>query len=112
MSDMSDLPAAADPALTRPAAGPVRSPARTTDADAARQAAENFEAIFIGQMLEPMFEGLSTDGPFGGGHAEQVFRSMLVTQYGELIAHRGGFGIADQVMAEILRAQEGREGQG
>lgn len=92
---MSDLPATADLALSRAAAAPVRAPGRTADAGAARQAAENFEAIFIGQMLEPMFEGLSTDGPFGGGQGEQMFRSMLITQYGEQIARRGGFGIAD-----------------
>lgn len=104
---MSDLPAAADLALSRAASGAsARTPARGADADAARQAAESFEATFIGQMLEPMFAGLSTDGPFGGGHGEQVFRSMLITQYGELIAHRGGFGIADSVMAEMIRIQE------
>ena len=74
--------------------------------EAARAAAEQFEAVFISQMLAPMFEGISTDGPFGGGNAEQVWRSQMLEQYGRDIAANGGLGIADQVMQEILRAQE------
>lgn len=33
--------------------------------------AEDFEAFFITKMMESMFEGISTDGMFGGGHAEK-----------------------------------------
>ena len=33
-----------------------------------RQTAQQFEATFMAQMLRPMFEGLSTEAPFGGGH--------------------------------------------
>lgn len=73
---------------------------------AAREAAESFEAIFISQMLAPMFESLPSDGPFGGGHAEKIFRSMQVEELGKAIAGSGGLGIADSVMREILKAQE------
>ena len=72
----------------------------------ARQAAEDFEAVFISQMLSPMFESLQDDGYFGGGPGEDIYRSMLVEQYGKSIARAGGFGLSDSVNREILRLQE------
>ena len=74
-----------------------------------RQAAEDFEAIFLGQMLAPMFQGLETDGLFGGGSAERVYRSMMIQEYGRAMAANGGIGIADAVQREILRMQETTE---
>lgn len=70
-----------------------------------RAAAEEYEALFIGQMLAPMFENLD-GGLFGGGPGEAVYRSMLVEEYGKSIARSGGIGIADSVEREILKLQE------
>jgi Rod binding domain-containing protein len=84
----------------------VRPPAATGDLAAARAAAQEFEAVFIAQMLQPMFAGLSTDGPFGGGRGEEVFRSQLIEQYGKEIAAGGGIGLTDALTREILSLQE------
>jgi len=70
------------------------------------KAAESFEAVFLNQMLQPMFDGLETDGPFGGGHTEKIFRSMFVDEVAKEIAKAGGIGIADQVQRELLALQE------
>ena len=43
----------------------------------AREAAQEFEAVFITQMLESMYSGLEPDPVFGGGNAEKIFRSMI-----------------------------------
>ncbi len=67
-------------------------------------AAAEFEAVFIGQMLKPMFEGLSTDGPFGGGHAEKTWRGFFVEALGKEVAQNGGLGLADAVRAAMLHA--------
>ncbi len=75
--------------------------------EAARHTAEDFEAFFISSYLDAMFAGLKTDGPFGGGHAEGVYRSLLNQELGKAIARSGGVGVADQVMQEILKLQEG-----
>ena len=77
-----------------------------------REAAVQFEAVFATQMLQPMFEEISTDGLFGGGQGENVFRSLLVQEFGEIIAERGGFGIADSVARELLKAQEAQSAPG
>ena len=78
----------------------------TTDAGEARRVAEDFEAMFLAQMLQHMFTGIRTDGPFGGGHAETIYRSLLVDEYGKLLSRTGGVGIADAVQREILKPQE------
>jgi len=72
----------------------------------ARGKAQDFEAFFISQMLQPMFQGLSTDGPFGGGNAEAMWRGLQIDQYGKTIAKAGGIGIADAVLREMMKAQE------
>lgn len=85
----------------------IAKPIKTSDAAKARQTAEDFEAVFIAQMLEPMFQGIKTDGPFGGGHSETMFRSMQNEQISKEIARSGGVGIADAVYRQILELQEG-----
>ena len=95
---MSDL--AVSPALLQPDA-----PARIVP-ERIRQTAEDFEASFLSQMLKPMFEGLSTDGPFGGGDAEGTWRGFLVDAMARQTAKAGGIGLADHVVSEMLRMQE------
>jgi Rod binding domain-containing protein len=78
-----------------------------SDEKAARNAAEQFEAVFISQFLAPIFDTVPTDGPFGGGHAESIYRGFMVEEIGKTIAKNGGFGIADSVYNEILKLQSG-----
>jgi peptidoglycan hydrolase FlgJ len=71
------------------------------------KAARDFEAMFATQLLQPMFAGIPVDPMFGGGHGEEAMRSFLLQEYGKQIAQSGRLGIAAQVRAEMLRAQEG-----
>ena len=75
----------------------------------ARKAAEDVEAFFLSQVFETMFTGIKTNGPFGGGQGEKVFRSMLVQEYGKAATKAGGFGLADEVQREILSLQEAQK---
>lgn len=75
----------------------------------ARRVAEEFEALFLSEMLAPAFESLDTDGTFGGGRGEEIYRSMMVQEYGKAIARSGGVGIADAVQREILKMQENQQ---
>lgn len=97
MSDFS-----VDPALVRPLVA-TANPAVT---DRMRETAEKFEASFLSQMLKPMFEGLSTDGPFGGGEAEGTWRSFMIEAMAKQTVKAGGVGLADQVVAQMLKMQE------
>ena len=71
-----------------------------------RRAAEEFEAVFLSQMLAPLFAGIETDGFFGGGPGEDIYRSLLVEEYGKAMARSGGIGIAAAVERELLGLQE------
>lgn len=70
-----------------------------------RRVAEEFEAVFLAEMLAPMFENLDTEGLGGGGEGERMFRPMLVEQYANAIAQAGGVGLADTVIRELMRLQ-------
>jgi len=80
----------------------------TKQQQAARTAEEEFEQTFLTTMLSSMFEGVKTSAPFGGGHAEEQFRSVLLGEYAKDMAKTGGIGIADEVYREILAIQEGK----
>ncbi len=76
------------------------------------KASKDFESMFMSQMLQPMFEGMSTDPLFGGGHGEQVMRTFLVQEYGKIAAQGGNIGIAAEVKNEMIRAQAAANGNG
>jgi peptidoglycan hydrolase FlgJ len=82
----------------------VRSDANMTQEDIDRVASE-FEAMFIGQLLAPLFEGISNEAPFGGGPGEDAFRPMLIQEYAKAFQSTGGLGLADSVRTEMLRLQ-------
>jgi Rod binding domain-containing protein len=103
---MSDLPASfhtATDAVARPKLPRLVKPG---DAAKLKATAEEYEAVFIAQMLQPMFEGIKTDGRFGGGQAEGIYRSMMVSEYGKAMAKRGGIGLAGALTQSLLRTQE------
>lgn len=79
---------------------------KNMDMNKVHDAAQKFESFFISQMLDHMTEGLETDPMFGGGHGEDMWKSMLNQEYGKEIAKSGRLGIADQVMKGMIKMQE------
>lgn len=77
----------------------------TSPADALK-VGQKFESMFLSEMLQPMFAGIKTDGVFGGGHGEDMYRSLQVDEYAKALTASGGIGIAAAVQQEILRMQE------
>ena len=72
----------------------------------ARAAAEKFEAFFLRTVLEDLIPAPKDDAFGGGGNAEKIWTSQLHEQYAELLAKRGGVGIADLVYQQLLTLQE------
>ena len=85
---------------------PVKAPSATGNVAAATKSAKEFESVFISQFLGSMFSGISTDGPFGGGQGEEMFRSMMINEYSKSVEARGGFGLASAVTKQLLKHQE------
>jgi len=100
---------AAQPALVTGLAGvDTQTTATTTDTNGKNidAAAQDFEAVFLTQMMSAMFDGDEFTAYFGGGTAGDVYKSMLLDQYGKSFAKTGGIGIAKVVKEELLRMQE------
>jgi peptidoglycan hydrolase FlgJ len=85
---------------------PVKAPVAGTNAVTTKKVAQQFEGVLISQMLNSMFEGIKTDGMFGGGEGEEMFRSMMIDEYGKQIVKQGGLGLSTQVTNELLKRQE------
>ena len=69
-------------------------------------AAQDFEAMFLTEMIRPMFDEIKPDAMFGGGKGEEIFNSLMLREYGKIMAEAGGIGIAENVRAEMIRIQE------
>jgi len=100
MADLTALPAA--PALPAPAMASAAEMAKRSDI---KQAAQDFESSFLSVMMNQMMAGLPTDGPFDGGHGEEMFRSLLTDAMAKQVVKSGGIGVADSVAKEMLKLQ-------
>ena len=87
---------------------PLRMPSQSPDKTA--KAAKQFEAVFLSEMMSHMFEGVKTDPEFGGGEGEDMFKSLLVNEYGKQMANAGGIGIADQLQKMMIQMQQQHKG--
>jgi Rod binding domain-containing protein len=88
-------------------AAPIKAPTQTANEMAAKKAAKEFESVFISEFMGQMFEGISTDGEFGGGEGEAMFRPLLLDEYSKQLTAQGGFGLSQAVTRQLLQAQEG-----
>lgn len=106
-------PATPTPSTLGLGAAPVPPSAPRGEAsDKLRDVAQDFESVFIFQILDAMYAGLPTDGAFGGGSAEKMFRSLMHEEIAKSISSRGGFGIGDAVYGQLLQLQEMQNGNG
>jgi len=74
----------------------------------AKAAAQEFEAVFLNAMMQPMFSEGTSSAAFNGGPAGQVWKSLLTDEYARSFAAAGGIGIADHVYRALIAAQEAR----
>ncbi|HLN25666.1 MAG TPA: rod-binding protein [Patescibacteria group bacterium] len=104
MTTLDTLPS---PSGTLPGATTALGALKTTKSPAAvKKAAQDFEGVFISQMMQHMFDGIKTDQMFGGGQGEDSFHSMLIDEYAKQVVKKGGFGLSNAVMHTMLAEQE------
>ncbi len=66
----------------------------------------DFESMCLSNLLKPMFEGISSDGPFGGGQGEEAMKSFYLDAIAKQMAKHGGIGISDMMQKQLLKLQE------
>lgn len=103
VSETPDPSAALERARAR--AGP-RLPQAVDSAKRAHEIGREFEAHFLGQVFQNMFRGLESDGFFGGGQGEAVFRDFMADEMGRIVTRRGGVGLAEEVASLLMARQE------
>jgi flagellar protein FlgJ len=75
----------------------------------ARKVSQDFEALMVNMMIKSMRTTVGKDTLTGGGHGEEVFRSMLDQEYAAASVKRGGgLGLAKTIEKDIIR-QESRK---
>ena len=80
-------------------------PAHRPEDDALRTKATELEAAFLAEMLQ--FAGLGESSEeFGGGIGEDQFSSFLRQEQAQLMAERGGVGLAESIFNALLHQQE------
>ena len=59
--------------------------------------AQEFEAIFVKQMLQSMRKTVQKNDLLDGGFAEELYQDMLYDEYALLMAKTANFGLADLI---------------
>jgi len=72
--------------------------------------AKDFESVFMAQMIKPMWDGIETDGMFGGGPGEDAVRQMILQEYGKSMAESSGYTMSKDIMTEMIRMQNQANG--
>lgn len=84
------------------AARHIATPTDHTDrAQSLRAAAQEFEATFLAEMLRAAGAGQPVQS-FGGGVGEEQFASFLVDEHANRMAARGGIGLAEVILRQLL----------
>lgn len=66
------------------------------------KAAQDFEALFIKQMLDAMRKTLNTqDDMVGSGTGQDMYNDMLYDEYAKKMSSTGQFGIADMIYEQV-----------
>ena len=97
-----------------------RADARVTRADARvlaqrpeaatpAQAASQFEALFVAEMLKRAQKPAFGESLLSGGSAGAMYRDMFADEVARRIAERGGFGLAREIAADVAPAASAEE---
>ncbi|MEM7508255.1 MAG: rod-binding protein [Pseudomonadota bacterium] len=111
MTSISSLPALPPVTLT-PGAPDRAAGSRTTPHTAPevshdqrlRAVAEEFEAVFLTEMLRHSGLGKSRES-FSGGAGEEAFAGLLAAEQAKALVSRGGIGLSEQIF-QALQARE------
>lgn len=88
-------------ALLDPSANRVPGGPQSNSPDAIREAARQFESVFLHQVFKTMRATVPQDGWGGGGFGGKVFTDMLDQQYAEQASATGSMGLAEIIARDL-----------
>lgn len=72
-----------------------------------QKAARELEAIFIHQILKSVRDSSRLGGPLAPGSGQRMYQDMLDDELARAMARGGGIGLADVLVRDLTRRQEG-----
>jgi len=83
---------------------------KTSDASDARlkEKCREFESLLYAAMLQAMRKTVQKSDLFYGGHAEDIYTSLLDEEYAKIMAHNERQGIAEALYEQLRRPQSPR----
>ena len=87
-------------------ATPKLQHAKGRDPEQLKDAAQQFEAIFIQQLFKEMRSTVPDDGLIPRGNADDMFTQMQDAEAAKIMAERGGIGLAELMLQELLAGGE------
>lgn len=77
------------------------------DAKKIKDVAHDFEAVFLELMLKSMRNTVPKSELMDGGNGEEIFRSMLDSEYAKAMSQQESYGgIAQAIEKDLLKAME------
>lgn len=68
-----------------------------------KERAKELEGVFLSIMIEPMFPDGEESNLYGGKESARVFKTLMVQEYGKILANAGGIGLAPGIEKQIKR---------
>jgi flagellar protein FlgJ len=72
-----------------------------------KEVAQEFESVFLANMMEEMFAGIGEDDPFES-QGSDTWRSLRTEEFARSIARAGGIGLAEHVQRHLIAMQESK----
>ncbi len=82
---------------------PVKKAVVTEESAKMYKEAKDLEAVLISVMVEPMFPKGKESGLYGGGTGSDIYRSMMIQQYGKILGNGTDLGIAENITKNLTR---------
>lgn len=74
-----------------------------------RRAAQDFEAIFLHQMLKAMRQASGPGKVLLGGTGQKFYQDMMDDELSKAMSRSGGLGLSDLMIRDIVRRQPGEK---
>lgn len=79
---------------------PKNAPGR--DPQKIKEAAQQFEAIFIQQMFKDMRNSVPDGGLIERGNADDIYTQLQDAETAKIMSQQGGIGLADLMLKQLL----------
>lgn len=79
---------------------------KTDKQEQLKQASQDFEAIFLETVLKSMRQSVMKSGLMDGGHAEDLYRSMLDSEYAKSMSGLDQTGLSQMIYQQLIKTGE------